>query len=255
VKRGTPDHWKMDELARLMKIPARLGRTWANGCMERLWHYTARLCPRGNIGAAPDWAIADACGLSRSDAPALIQALLQSKWIETHSEFRLIVHDWHEHADDSVKKTLKNRGLEFCFPENSGTPAETFRPPLPFLSHKPEPEPLQKPPSPKNGSGTAHGSRFDLEELPLEWQEWSTKELRWSAARSEQVFAVFGDYWRAKPGAGGRKADWFATWKNWCRRDDGQPNLNGMAPQVSRESATEKSIRIGKERLLATGRL
>jgi hypothetical protein len=27
----------------------------------------------------------------------------------------------------------------------------------------------------------------------------------------------FRDYWRAKPGAGGRKLDWAATWRNWCR--------------------------------------
>tara|TARA_R110002167_G_scaffold992_5_gene4361 strand:+ start:177 stop:1016 length:840 start_codon:yes stop_codon:yes gene_type:complete len=30
--------------------------------------------------------------------------------------------------------------------------------------------------------------------------------------------AQFVDYWIAKPGAGGRKKDWSATWRNWCRR-------------------------------------
>jgi uncharacterized protein YdaU (DUF1376 family) len=28
----------------------------------------------------------------------------------------------------------------------------------------------------------------------------------------------FRDYWIAKPGAGGLKLDWPATWRNWCRR-------------------------------------
>jgi hypothetical protein len=28
----------------------------------------------------------------------------------------------------------------------------------------------------------------------------------------------FRDYWTARPGAGGRKADWDATWRVWCRR-------------------------------------
>ena len=32
----------------------------------------------------------------------------------------------------------------------------------------------------------------------------------------------FVDYWIAKPGAGGVKLDWPATWRNWCRRDRGQ---------------------------------
>jgi len=29
----------------------------------------------------------------------------------------------------------------------------------------------------------------------------------------------FVDYWRAQPGAKGRKTDWQATWRNWCRKD------------------------------------
>jgi hypothetical protein len=28
----------------------------------------------------------------------------------------------------------------------------------------------------------------------------------------------FVDYWRAQPGAKGRKTDWPATWRNWIRR-------------------------------------
>lgn len=31
----------------------------------------------------------------------------------------------------------------------------------------------------------------------------------------------FRDYWRAKPGAAGRKIDWQATWRNWCRTEAG----------------------------------
>ncbi len=29
--------------------------------------------------------------------------------------------------------------------------------------------------------------------------------------------AKFRDYWTSKPGAAGRKSDWPATWRNWCR--------------------------------------
>ena len=31
-------------------------------------------------------------------------------------------------------------------------------------------------------------------------------------------WAAFWDYWVAKPGQGGVKLDWLATWRNWCRR-------------------------------------
>jgi hypothetical protein len=49
-----------------------------------------------------------------------------------------------------------------------------------------------------------------------------------------RVLASFGDYWRGKPGKDGRKADWPATWRNWCRRDAerARPNsANRQQPQ------------------------
>ena len=112
-------------------------------------------------------------------------------------------------------------------------------------------------PSPKSGSGTAHGSRFTLESLPIEWQEWTSKELHWDAERSERVFQVFGDYWRAKPGAAGRKADWLATWRNWCRKDGSMAvatNASG-GTRHGYESATDRVLRISRERIESTGRL
>ena len=37
--------------------------------------------------------------------------------------------------------------------------------------------------------------------------------------RIATIAATFRDYWIAKSGAGGRKFDWAATWRNWCRRE------------------------------------
>lgn len=37
-------------------------------------------------------------------------------------------------------------------------------------------------------------------------------------ADPEREFAQFTDHFRAAPGAKGRKNDWDATWRNWCRR-------------------------------------
>jgi hypothetical protein len=37
----------------------------------------------------------------------------------------------------------------------------------------------------------------------------------------------FCDYWRAVPGAKGRKVDWPATWKNWMRREQERRQGNG----------------------------
>ena len=147
MKRGTPDHWKMKRLAELLEIPDRYAIIAANGIMERLWHYTARYHPQGNIGAAPNWAIADACGWNcgkRSDrvgqdsgkVAAFVDALVVAGWLDRDNVSRLLVHDWPEHADTSVKKLLKDKGLEFCHPttpEGSETTALAFpKPSLPI---------------------------------------------------------------------------------------------------------------------------
>lgn len=38
-----------------------------------------------------------------------------------------------------------------------------------------------------------------------------------SRSQAEAEFAKFRDFWTAKPGAGGVKLDWQATWRNWVR--------------------------------------
>jgi hypothetical protein len=42
----------------------------------------------------------------------------------------------------------------------------------------------------------------------------------------------FRDFWTAKPGQGGVKLDWQATWRNWCRNNRGggraAPRLTGL---------------------------
>lgn len=60
------------------------------------------------------------------------------------------------------------------------------------------------------------GTRFTLEELSDEWRE----ECRRIQPKADpaKVFEEFRDHWIAQPGAKGRKSDWTATWRNWCRR-------------------------------------
>lgn len=134
MKRGAPDHWKMRDLAIQMKVPVRYGLAWANGTMERLWHYTAKYHPQGDIGKAPDRSIAEACAWPAATASDLITALIDVRWLMRSTAHRLLVHDWPDHADDAVKKTLKNRGLEFFLPENSSTVDGKIRPAFPSLS-------------------------------------------------------------------------------------------------------------------------
>lgn len=117
MKRGTIEHWKTDALATALKVP----HLTAVGILESLWHYCSRYAPRGDIGKAPDVAIAKGIKwcvrpdntVAVKDATRLINALISSRWLEKNTEFRLIVHDWHDHADDAVRKYLSRNGLSF----------------------------------------------------------------------------------------------------------------------------------------------
>jgi hypothetical protein len=109
MKRGTLDHPKTLHLARLLGVQ----RWGAIGILESLWHFAAKHALRGDVGRWSDEQIAEAIGWT-DNPERLIEALVQARWLERSAEHRLIVHDWHDHADDSVRKTLRNRNLTFA---------------------------------------------------------------------------------------------------------------------------------------------
>lgn len=108
MKRGTPEHPKVKRLARLLKI----NRAWAIGLLEALWHWAGRFAPQGDIGRHEDAEIAEGVFWEKNPR-VLIEALLTAGWLEVHATHRLIIHDWHDHADDAVRKYLKRNNLEF----------------------------------------------------------------------------------------------------------------------------------------------
>lgn len=131
LKRGTIEHPKTEHLAELLSI----SMAQAVGHLEALFHFTAKYAMRGNIGSWGNKQIAKRC-LWDGDPDVFVQALINANggkrhgWIEAHSEHRLIVHDWHRHADESVKKTLKNNNESFVMSDESSTVPElsgTFR--------------------------------------------------------------------------------------------------------------------------------
>lgn len=61
-------------------------------------------------------------------------------------------------------------------------------------------------------------------------------------ADPEREFATFTDHFRAAPGVKGRKNDWDAAWRNWCRRSpDFKSRANGrvVAAPVKLRTADE----------------
>lgn len=74
--------------------------------------------------------------------------------------------------------------------------------------------------------------------LPKSWGEWALASCVITEAQIRREAENFRDFWIAKPGAGGVKLDWPATWRNWIRRnyrdkgDDAAP-LPGKQHQPS----------------------
>lgn len=106
MKRTGLDHPKMKMLSRRLGIPI----AYANGIMERLWHFAGKYCPRGDIGRFSDDEIAIEAGWE-GDADTLISALRSkgSCFLDDSPAHRLIIHDWPDHCEDSVHKWLVDR--------------------------------------------------------------------------------------------------------------------------------------------------
>lgn len=108
MKRGTPRHPKFRDLCEQLNCPVPL----AVGYLELLWHFTAEFAPQGDIGRYSDKRIEGALEW-RKGSGLLVGVLTTSGWIEAHPHLRLIVHHWHQHCDDSVRKKLARLGLSF----------------------------------------------------------------------------------------------------------------------------------------------
>ncbi|HEY7305770.1 MAG TPA: hypothetical protein VH601_16715 [Bryobacteraceae bacterium] len=128
--RAVPDHPKFYRLKRLLG-----SKVLALGSLEAIWHFCGRFTPRGNIGKYSDEEIEDWVEWT-GERGALIQVLVESRWLDIDPIHRLIVHDWSQHADEATKKALVRAHLAFVSTV-SRQDRDMSRPPEP----EPEPEP------------------------------------------------------------------------------------------------------------------
>jgi hypothetical protein len=121
MKRGGVEHLKTVRLARALGVPHLV----AVGLLESLWHFTVKHAIRGDIGRATDEEIEAGVRWPELSAAIpntkpLVPTLIACGFLDLDEQYRLLVHDWPEHADQSVKKTLSNRGHDFA--RTSGEP-------------------------------------------------------------------------------------------------------------------------------------
>lgn len=103
MKRGGPRHPKTKRLAKALGTST----VHAVGVLEVLWHMTAEVAPSGAIGRHfTDEELADELEW-QGDAATLVEALVETEWFDrVPGRDRLAIHDWAEHADDTVHAKL-----------------------------------------------------------------------------------------------------------------------------------------------------
>lgn len=154
MKRYGLDHPKGRRLGAALGIPL-----YAQvGIRECIYHFTARHAIQGDIGKWSDADIAAAVGWPIERVEDLVRALVETRLLEAHPTHRLVVHDWHEHCDESCRKTVANKKLEFVT-RTPGYEDETRRftyfsgnipedlgnlPPKPKPQPEPQPEPKRE---------------------------------------------------------------------------------------------------------------
>jgi len=155
MKRGTDLKLKF----RLLQRKLTLSSWEAKGLLQALWDFTAENAQRGDVGRFTDDEIAAGLDWDRCPGRELVEALVSTRWIDTHPDHRLVVHNWHAHCEDWVLKRVHRAGQLFASlpPDHSGQPtanggkrcpptADTVRqrPPIGALPG-PGPEPVPGP--------------------------------------------------------------------------------------------------------------
>ena len=87
------------------------------GLLESLWQFTAADAPLGDVGKFTNEDIATAIDW-KGDPDKLIEALVETGWLDESDEFRLVVHHWHEHCPDYLRKRIQRRGKSFVTEPN-----------------------------------------------------------------------------------------------------------------------------------------
>ncbi len=115
MKRGTPEHPKVYELADRLGI----SRVHAVGVLECLWHFAARYSPQGDIGKHSNRRITSAVEMDIVSPDEFVEILVAVGWLDQDLEHRLVVHDWNDHADQGVRLHLRNKGLSLVSPPSA----------------------------------------------------------------------------------------------------------------------------------------
>lgn len=155
--------------------------------------------------------LADKARVSRATLVRCIQRLAEAGLLE--------VTKGRQHAPNSYRILLAQRSHSETSGDSRGLNSDVQR------SHLDDPEVSPEDVAPlshvldvvRSTSNDKRGTRipadFGVNDLMRQWAKTSAP-----AIDLEDETETFKDYWAARPGAGGVKLDWVATWRTWMRR-------------------------------------
>lgn len=183
--------------------------------MAKDWHYERG----GEVWLAIPDNVWGEIGLSPDQLYRVRKQLLEHQWIEARRMkvdgrpvacVRVVPRDIAE-SDSAEARTSVSAT------SRTSTTAEARNPPL-----------IERGEIRERGAAGGAGRR-----IAADW--WPDEKLAaWTAATTPTISLAhevpkFVDYWLSQPGAKGRKADWPATWRNWCRRAAGDASGQQVA--------------------------
>jgi len=113
VKHTTPDSMKFRKLQRRLGV----SKVVVVGTLELLWIATQKNAQRGDIGRFTNEEIAIECEWEL-DPDELIEALVETGWLDRSEEHRLTVHDWPQHAPRYIHAWIKSQNTTFAVGDN-----------------------------------------------------------------------------------------------------------------------------------------
>lgn len=143
--------------------------------------------PNSGLIDGPDERIAFRLRMSVSDFRKAIKPLIDNGFIDSVHDASGALAERQQHATPETEA------------ETDSTEAETV-PPLP----------------PTN-------SLMPFVSLPDDWRQWAAKDRGWDDSVINDIWSAFREYWTTGRGKTTKRADWAATWRTWCRKENIKP--------------------------------
>jgi len=160
--------------------------------------------------------------------------LTSAGWVNTRAdaEIEAMREKQQKQRDKANKRWHKpetEHGNASAMPQQAKQDAAASKSDANAMPPTPTPTPFIDAP-PSASQAKQQGARLSADwTLPDEWRQWC-EENRPDLDPSLTADS-FRDFWISKPGKDGRKTDWLATWRNWCRSQKAGP----VKPRVSGE--------------------